>query len=85
MTPVGVAAYLLYRRGKKRAAFAANYAYGAMGLLVLGHYLVAPPWRIDASINALILLEAAAAAVLIAYTIRLQWLEKPTGMSSDVV
>jgi hypothetical protein len=39
-----------------------------MGLLVLGHYLVAPPWRIAFEINALIVLEAVAAAAWLAYT-----------------
>lgn len=68
MTPFGIAAYWLYRRGKRRAAFLANYAYGAMNLLVLGHYLTAPPWRLSASINALIVLESATALFLIAYT-----------------
>jgi hypothetical protein len=43
MTPIGIGSYALYRRGNLRAAFALNYVYGAMGLLVLGHYLVAPP------------------------------------------
>jgi hypothetical protein len=72
MTPVGVAAYALYRRGWPRLALALNQAYGAMNLLVLGHYLVAPPWRLSAPINALILVEAAAAICLIAYTARFQ-------------
>src|SRR6187397_3280152 len=50
MTPFGIAAYWLYKRGKKRAAFVANYAYGVMNLLVLGHYLTAAPWRLSPSI-----------------------------------
>jgi hypothetical protein len=72
MTPFGLAAYWLYRRGRTRAAFVASYAYAAMNLLVLGHYLVAPPWRLPVLINALIALEAAAAALLVIYTVRLQ-------------
>ncbi len=73
MTPIGVLAYWLYRQGRLRAAFAFNYAYGIMNLLVLGHYLVAPPWRISLGINALIVLEAGAAIALIAYT---TWLHR---------
>jgi hypothetical protein len=72
MTPIGVLAYWLYRRGKIRSAFALNYAYGTMGLLVLGHYLTAAPWKLPLSINALILLEAAGAVCLLGYTARLQ-------------
>src|ERR1700721_2467868 len=45
MTPFGIAAYWLYRRGRERAAFATSHVYAAMNLLVLGHYLVTPPWR----------------------------------------
>jgi hypothetical protein len=71
MTPFGAAAVWLHARGRKRLAFALNYAYGAMGLLVLGHYLTAPPWRLSASINALIVLEAIAAAWLLGGTVRL--------------
>jgi hypothetical protein len=68
VTPVGATAYVLFRLGKIRAALALSYAYGALGLLGLAHYLVAPPWRVSLSINALILLEAAAALILLAYT-----------------
>jgi hypothetical protein len=72
MTPFGIAAYFFYRRGRRRAAFAASYAYAAMNLLVLGHYLVAPPWRLPLLINVLIAAEAATAVLLILYTARLQ-------------
>jgi hypothetical protein len=72
MTPFAVAAYLLYRRGRERAAFATAYAYAFMNLLVLGHYLVAPPWRLPLLINVLIGLEAMTAVLLIVFTARLQ-------------
>jgi hypothetical protein len=72
MTPFGVAAYVLYRRGRERAAFATSHVYAAMNLLVLGHYLVAPPWRLPLLINLLIAAEAAAAVLLVLYTARLQ-------------
>jgi hypothetical protein len=72
MTPFGIAAYWLYRRGRELPAFVMSYAYAAMNLLVLGHYLVAPPWKVSLLINALIGLEAGAATLLLAYTARLQ-------------
>jgi hypothetical protein len=72
MTPLGIAAYWLYRRDRLRAAFVASYAYAAMNLLVLGHYLVAPPWRLSPLINLLIVPEATTAVLLILFTARLQ-------------
>jgi hypothetical protein len=72
MTPFGIAAWWLYRGGRTQAAFAASYAYAAMNLLVLGHYLVAPPWKLPPLINLLIALEAATATALIVFTARLQ-------------
>jgi hypothetical protein len=72
MTPFGVAAWWLYRRGRTRAGIVASYAYAAMNLLVLGHYVVAPPWRLPPLINLFIVLEAAAAGLLLVYTVRLQ-------------
>lgn len=68
MTPVGIVAYVLHRRGWPKAARFASVAYGSMGLLVLGHYLIAPPWKIAFEINALIVLEAVGAAAWLAYT-----------------
>jgi hypothetical protein len=73
MTPVGVAAYWLYRRGHVRPALAASYLYGAMNLVVLGHYLYAWPWEISLVVNATILGEAAMAVWLIAQTASLHW------------
>ena len=61
-----------YRRGRARAGIVASYAYAAMNLLVLGHYLVAPPWRLPPLINLFIVVEAAAAMLLLVYTVRLQ-------------
>jgi hypothetical protein len=72
MTPFGVAAWWLYRRGRSYLAFVASYAYAAMNLLVLGHYLTAPPWRLPPVINTLIGLEAATAMMLLVFTARLQ-------------
>ena len=72
MTPVGVAGYVLFRRGRRPAAFACLYVYAAMGLLVLGHYLIAPPWEVSLKINPFIIVEAVAAALLGAFTVWLQ-------------
>jgi hypothetical protein len=64
MTPFGIVGYLLFLRGRRTAAFACLYLYAAMGLLVLGHYLIAPPWRVSFRINLFILAEAVAALLL---------------------
>jgi hypothetical protein len=64
MTPFGVAGYVLFRRGRRAAAFACLYLYAAMGLLVLGHYLIAPPSEVSLKINAFIMAEAVAALLL---------------------
>ena len=77
MTPVGIAAYLLYRRGKTLAGIRASYAYGAMNLVVLGHYLYAWPWEISLVVNGTILVEAVMAAWLLAYALGLHLREAP--------
>jgi hypothetical protein len=79
MTPFGVAGYLLFRRGRRRVAFACLYLYAAMGLLVLGHYLIAPPWEVSLKINAFIMAEAVAALLLAAATGWVQFRGEGTG------
>lgn len=71
MTPFGVAGYRFYRDGYRSTAFATLYVYAIMNLLVLGHYLIAPPWDLSFRINLFILAEAATAVVLAGYTIGL--------------
>ena len=61
MTPFGVVGYVLFLRGRSTAAFACLYLYALMSLLVLGHYLIAPPWRVSFKINVFIMAEAIAA------------------------
>jgi hypothetical protein len=73
MTPCGVAGYLLFLRGRRTAAFACLYLYAMMGLLVLGHYLIAPPWQVSFKINLFILAEAIAALLLGVVTAWLQF------------
>jgi hypothetical protein len=71
MTPFGVAGYLLFLRGRS-AAFACLYLYALMSLLVLGHYLIAPPWQVSFKINLFIMAEAIAALLLGMFTAWLQ-------------
>ena len=68
MTPVGIAAYVVYRRGRKGLGLALNALYGALNLVVLAHYLFASPEDVSLSVNATILFESATAACLLAYT-----------------
>jgi hypothetical protein len=77
MTPLGIAAYLLFRRGSRRTGLVLNYVYGAMNLVVLGHYLFASPWAVSLSVNASILFETATAACLLGYTAWLRVGEDP--------
>jgi hypothetical protein len=67
MTPAAIAAYIGWRLDW-RAWPTASYAYAAMSLLVLGHYLYAPPWRMSAACNASVLVETAAALWLVVVT-----------------
>jgi hypothetical protein len=73
MTPFGVAGYVMYRQGRRPAAFACLYLYAVMGLLVLGHYLIAPPWEVSFKVNLFIMAEAVAALLLGVFTARLQF------------
>ncbi len=72
MTPFGVAGYMLFLRGRSAVAFVCLYLYALMSLLVLGHYLIAPPWRVSFKINVFIIAEAIAALLLATFTTWLQ-------------
>ena len=78
MTPFGVAGCLFFRRGRRPAAFACLYLYAAMGLLVLAHYLIAPPWKVALKINLFIMAEAIAALLLGMFTAWLQFRREGT-------
>ncbi len=82
MTPVALAGYHLYIKQQGTGAYLLLYLYGAMSLLVLGHYAYAPLADISFSIHLFILLEAAAAACLVLFT---AWLQTgpPTHCRSD--
>jgi hypothetical protein len=73
MTPFGLAGCLLFLQGRRTAAFACLYLFSLMNLLVLGHYLIAPPWKVSFKINLFIMLEAVGALILGAYTAWLQF------------
>jgi hypothetical protein len=85
MTPIGIAAYVLYRRGNVWPALVASYLYGAMNLVVLGHYLFAWPWEISPVVNFTILGESAMAAWLIAYTASLHLRLPSRSLGSEAV
>jgi hypothetical protein len=65
MTLVGVAGWLLLRRGFRLAGLALLAAYAACGLDSLGHYVLAPVSAHTLAMNATILLEVTAAAALL--------------------
>ncbi|WP_206107863.1 hypothetical protein [Paludisphaera rhizosphaerae] len=67
MTPFGLAGCLLFLEGRRTASFVCLYIFALMNLLVLGHYLIAPPWKVSFKINLFIMLEAAAALILGGY------------------
>ncbi|WP_299414705.1 hypothetical protein [Acaryochloris sp. IP29b_bin.148] len=73
MTPIGIAGYLLWQRGRLALAFGLLYLYVAMGQLTLGHYFYAPIWDLTWKMNGLILLESFTALMLGVY---LAWLQK---------
>ena len=67
MTPFACAGYALYRRGQIRLGASLLTIYALMGLLVLGHYRYADICSIALRIHGFILLEAGAAACLLAW------------------
>lgn len=72
MTPFAILGYWYHTQRWTNLATVSLIVYSLMSLLVLGHYLISPPWDVSLRINAFILLEAFAAFVLIWYSIRLQ-------------
>jgi hypothetical protein len=69
-TAVGVCGYVLVRRGWRLAGCIVLLAYAAYGLDGLLHYTLAPFFAHTLAMNATILLEAAAAALLLAVLFR---------------
>jgi hypothetical protein len=64
MIPFGIAGCVLYLQGRLKPAYVFLQIFALMNLLVLGHYLIAPPWRVSFRINLFILLEAVSALLV---------------------
>lgn len=69
MTPFAAFGYWYYRKGWYDLARWSLLAYCLMSLLVLGHYLILPPWKVSTRINLFILLEVIAAAWLMLHVL----------------
>ncbi|MGI0493014.1 hypothetical protein ACN4EG_14625 [Alkalinema pantanalense CENA528] len=67
MTPFAVLGYWYGVQGWRGWSKIALNVYAIMSLLVLGHYLITPPWHVSLKINAFIFLETIAAIFLIYY------------------
>lgn len=65
VTAVGVAGWLLVRRGHRAAGIGALALYAALGLYGLAHYGVAPPAAHSAGMHLTIWLEVATAALVL--------------------
>ena len=64
MTLLGVSGWLVLQRGWRRTGLLMLAAYAACGLDSLGHYLLAPPSAHTFAMNATILIEVGAAALV---------------------
>ena len=78
-TAVGVAGYLLFRRGYSLVGLAVLGVYGVLGLDGLGHYGLAPFSGHKFTMNFSILLEAATAVVLLTTVVGLMLRHLRTG------
>lgn len=71
MTAVGIAGWLLVARGMRIAGLGLVAIYAVCGLDSLGHYVVAPLSHHTMAMNATILLEVTAAALVLVEAARL--------------
>ena len=71
--PWPVPANDLFLRGRRTVAYECLYLYSLIGMLVLGHYLIALPWKVSFKVNLFIMLEAGAALLLGLFTAWLQF------------
>ena len=70
MTLVGVAGWMLLRRGFRITGLVLLAVYAALGLDSLGHYVIAPLSAHTVSMNSTILLEVTAAALVMVEVVR---------------
>jgi hypothetical protein len=78
VTAIGLAGYLLLRRGYRWAGLAVTAVYGALGLDGLAHYARAPFSAHTLTMNLTILLEAATATLLL-IGVAVLMLRRPAG------
>ena len=71
MTALGIAGWALFTRGVAVAGLLALAVYAMLGMDSLGHYVVAPLTHHSAAMNATILLEVGAAALVLVEVARL--------------
>ena len=71
MSAVGLTGWVLLVRGLPRTGLALLVVYAALGLDSLGHYMLAPLSAHSLAMNASILFEVSAAAILLTYLGRL--------------
>ena len=71
MTAVGISGWMLLSRGRVLAGLSALVVYAALGLDSLGHYVLAPLSAHSLAMNATILLEVTAAALVLVEVTRL--------------
>lgn len=70
LTAVGLAGWFLVARGHRRIGLIVLIAYAALGLDSLGHYVLAPLSSHSLAMNATILLEVTAAALVLVEVMR---------------
>lgn len=81
MTAVGIMGWLLATRGYRIAGLVVLCAYAAFGLDSLGHYVLAPISAHTIGMNSTILIEVAAAALLLVEAVR-QMARRPNSPDS---
>jgi hypothetical protein len=69
ITPILVAGWWLYRRGRTRPGRLLLGLYGVLGSTVLGHYRYGPLLAMSARMHALVWFEAAAAIALLVWAV----------------
>jgi hypothetical protein len=79
MTAVGLCGWVVFLRGFTLTGLLLLAAYAALGLDSLGHYMVAPISAHTVAMNATIVFEVTAAAVLLAQVLRLLALRRLKG------